>query len=91
VNARDGTGQTPLHVGVSCGQPSVVRALLELGANPDATDISGKVPLHYAASSSSGQAAAVIAELVKHKAGGAQLNTKIGYHLQGFDEHLCCY
>lgn len=69
VNARDASGQTPLHIAVTCTGLSVVRALLNVGADSNAVDISGRTPLHMAALIRSAHASAVIAELIKHKAG----------------------
>lgn len=51
VNARDTWGTTPLHeaAGGDGGNIAAVRTLLELGAEPDPIDGSGKTPLHMAA------------------------------------------
>jgi ankyrin repeat protein len=50
VNAVSGeTGATPLHVAASSNNPAVADALLDAGAEIDATDDAGRTPLHVAA------------------------------------------
>ncbi len=51
VDAPDGSGRTPLHWAVRCGQEAAVRTLLARGADPAAADSLDWTPLHYAASS----------------------------------------
>ena len=45
-------GLKPLHIACSKNNEDIVRILIEKGANVNATDNSGKTPLHIAASSS---------------------------------------
>ena len=40
--------QTPLHFALKIAANSVVRILLEFGANPDAVDKQGDAPIHHA-------------------------------------------
>ena len=51
---------TPLHVASRSGQPGVLRALLEAGADPHALTASGATALHLAAGAGSGEAVAVL-------------------------------
>lgn len=50
MDARDSEGRAPLHkaVGGDWGNPTAVRTLLELGAEPDPVDGYGQTPLHLA-------------------------------------------
>lgn len=48
VNARDGDGNTPLHLAAETVNPRAVRFLLEAGANLNATNNPGATPLHIA-------------------------------------------
>ena len=48
VNATDNGLWTPLHIAVEGGRPTAVKALLEVGANPNAMTASGAVPLSIA-------------------------------------------
>jgi len=43
---------TPLHIAALLGRIEMMQALLVAGADPHAEDIAGRLPLHYAASSS---------------------------------------
>ena len=56
---------TPLHVASRSGQPGVLRALLEAGADPHALTASGATALHLAAGAGSAEA---VAALVDHGA-----------------------
>lgn len=50
LNARDRSGQTPLHSAVTgINNPNVIEALIELGADMNATDNKGNTPLHEGA------------------------------------------
>ena len=49
VNAKDNTGQTPLHSAAWAGQTAVAIVLLKHGADVNAQDAKGKTPLIYAA------------------------------------------
>jgi ankyrin repeat protein len=51
---------TPLHVASRTGQPGVVRALLEAGADPHALTTSGATALHLAAGAGSTEAVAAL-------------------------------
>lgn len=46
---NNGTGQTALHVAAAAGLDSIVELLLEFGAQTDAIDAAGDIPLHLAA------------------------------------------
>ena len=48
VNSRDPAGQTALHKAAFLGYANAVRTLVELGADPDATDSAGLTPLDTA-------------------------------------------
>ncbi len=48
VDARDGSGQTPLHVAVSSRLPAVTEFHIEHGADVNAKDRSGSTPLTFA-------------------------------------------
>jgi len=49
VDARDGTGCTPLHFAADRGAVDALRLLVARGAEVDARDEDGQTPLHYAA------------------------------------------
>ena len=53
VDVRDHVGHTPLHeaVGDEGGERSAIRALLDLGADPNAADAQGRTPLMMAVAS----------------------------------------
>lgn len=55
LEMRDSKQCTPLHIAALMGRVTMMQALLTAGANPHAEDIAGRLPLHYAASSSSPQ------------------------------------
>ena len=61
---------TPLHVASRTGQSTVVRALLDAGADPHAATSSGATPLHLAAQAGSAEA---VAALLDH---GADVNVQ---------------
>ena len=48
VNSHDSSGQTALHKAAFLGYAKAVRALVELGANPDARDSAGLTPVDVA-------------------------------------------
>ena len=48
-NAKDDQGRTPMHHAALHGEPAVIAALAEAGADPDALDDSGRTPLHLVA------------------------------------------
>ena len=54
VDARDGSGRTPLHIAAYffCTDPSIAVSLIESGADVNARDHYGRTPLHEAASCS---------------------------------------
>ncbi|KAK3275810.1 hypothetical protein CYMTET_16080 [Cymbomonas tetramitiformis] len=45
-DARNASGETPLHVAASQGYTSAVQALLDAGSNIEAKDLQGRTPLH---------------------------------------------
>lgn len=49
VNARDGNGNTPLHLAAATGSPAGVTILLEAGADASAPNTAGATALHLAA------------------------------------------
>jgi len=49
VDAKDGSGQTPLHVASSLETKRVPELLIAKGANVNARDNRGNTPLHLAA------------------------------------------
>jgi ankyrin repeat protein len=46
--SRNEHGRLPLHHAAHCGRPAMVRLLLELGADADATDLAGAAAIAYA-------------------------------------------
>ncbi|XP_015176773.1 PREDICTED: nuclear factor NF-kappa-B p100 subunit isoform X2 [Polistes dominula] len=48
INIQNSTGNTPLHYAVLQNQPAIIKALLELGADPNTCDDRGLSPLHVA-------------------------------------------
>ena len=48
IGARDGDGNTPLHLAAEAERPSAVAMLLEAGADPNTPNNAGAVPLHMA-------------------------------------------
>jgi len=48
VDARDDSGQRPLHVAALYGQAQAVVTLLQLGADAHAVAVNGDTPLHHA-------------------------------------------
>ena len=71
VNARDAYGQTPLNLAVSGGRPGddVVKLLLEMGADPNATNNYGGTPYSVAVDRGNTNAVALLLK------SGAQENT----------------
>jgi ankyrin repeat protein len=55
INARAGSGYTPLHLAAQEYRPAVVAALLDQGAEIDATDKHGNTPLWTAVFNSRGR------------------------------------
>ena len=50
VNAKDGSGMTPLHWAIECGHPDMVKLLIAKGADMHiVTAVSHQTPLHLAA------------------------------------------
>lgn len=49
VNARDKSGQTPLHLAATINRSDMASMLVDAGASVDALDDTGKTPLHIAA------------------------------------------
>ena len=68
VNAKNGSGATPLHLAAQFGKPTSVNMLIDAGANVLARDNRGQGVLHYAVN---GGSADSIRTLLKH---GAELN-----------------
>ncbi len=62
VNAQDGTGTTALHLATQQKKVYIVKALLDLGANPGLADQSGATPVLVATHTNAG---AVLAELLQ--------------------------
>ena len=52
IKAQDSAGNTPLHWAATQGDVEIVNALLQGGANPNALNEHGSLPLHKAAASS---------------------------------------
>lgn len=50
INLTDKNKRTALHWAASIGASSYVALLLKNGAKPDAPDVEGKIPLHWACS-----------------------------------------
>ena len=68
LEMRDSKECTPLHVAALLGKMDHVKALLNAGADPNAKDFTGRVPLHYAASSSNPRVIVLLLDA------GAQVN-----------------
>jgi hypothetical protein len=60
--AQDTDFQTPLHWAATARKPSAIRALLQLGANPNTTDVFGIPPLGYALLYKSKEATRILLE-----------------------------
>ncbi len=54
--ADDGKKDTLLHAACQAGHPAVVRELIKRGLNPNAIDLTGKAPIHYALGERTGAA-----------------------------------
>lgn len=74
VNARDGDGNTPLHLAAQAENPSAVTLLLEAGGDVNAGNNMGTTPLHGAVVN---EAAEVVAALLD---AGADINDGVGSH-----------
>merc|ERR1712118_587397 len=48
VNATDDLGEGPLHIAGRTGRAPLIRALIDLQANPGLSDVSGRTPLMHA-------------------------------------------
>ena len=48
IDLQDNNGQTALHIATEQGQVAIVLELLKVGANPNISDNSGKLPLQIA-------------------------------------------
>ncbi len=71
IDARLGTGRTPLHVAIaSLNTIEMIIALLENKANPNARDENGQTPLHLAAMRPTRDASEIIMALIKKGADG---------------------
>ena len=46
-NAKNGNGQTPLHLSSKVLASPLISLLLSMGEDVEATDIDGRPPLHY--------------------------------------------
>lgn len=60
VNVASSDGNTPLHLSASKGHRKATQALLDFGADPNATNFFGEVPLHFACQASTDQCAEAI-------------------------------
>lgn len=103
VKAVDSKNRTPLHMAVVGGHETLVKWLLELGANPKAADADGKTPLLLAQSlnrGSSGSPERVKEYLANNVSApqappsgptlltDAEYNDLLGYKTQGIDDIL---
>ena len=70
VNAKDGSGRTPLHNAALKGRKEIAELLIAKGADLNAKNIAGWTPLHYAAMEGHKE----VAELLIAK--GADMNAK---------------
>eukprot|EP00854_Cymbomonas_tetramitiformis_P019831 gene19831-23717_t len=75
INAKNSSGQTPLHCAAASGDPAIVRILLQAGADIDARDSGprNETPLHYAALSGNLGAVSAVKTLLQ---AGADINAR---------------
>ena len=69
----DHSNLTPLHLASIRGSKSMVRSLLENGANPNASDETGRTPLHFTTFAES----KIIADELIHHGADVNMKTKI--------------
>jgi ankyrin repeat protein/beta-lactamase regulating signal transducer with metallopeptidase domain len=74
LGLRSASLATPLHVAAERGDAEVIGALLEAGADPNASDLSGRSPLHLAAATGNVEA---VVELLDGGA-NADMPTNVG-------------
>ena len=72
-DVQDHSKLTPLHLASIRGSKSMVRSLLENGANPNASDKTGRTPLHFTTFAES----KIIADELIHHGADVNMKTKI--------------
>jgi ankyrin repeat protein len=77
--SRNEHRRTPLHHAAAKNRPEVVRLLLDLGADPNATDLTGATPLVTAAQESADDVAALLIEA------GARIDFAAALSLKRYD------